>query len=79
MLKNTCITYRIVKNMINRIKNFLPTLFIIGIIIFLVKLFIAKKEAKNEEVMNNGNKTEAIIENIKYDYYFIDKALKKQY
>ncbi|MFD0991702.1 hypothetical protein [Tenacibaculum geojense] len=65
--------------MINRIKNFLPALIIAGIIIFSVKLFVAKKKANKEELMSNGNKTEAIIKDIKYDYYFINKARKKQY
>jgi len=44
-----------------------------------VKLFVIKEKVEDQELIDRGNKTEAVIENIEHSYYFINKIRKKQY
>lgn len=63
----------------DKIKSYLPVLVIIGIIVAGVKFYTSKKESKDENIVNKGIKTEAIIENIEKLYYKKNKVRQKQF
>lgn len=63
----------------DKIKSYLPVIIFAGVILLAVNFFVLNKEKKENNIIDKGIKTEAIIENVEKLFYYKNKIKQKQF